>query len=114
MDAIGYTDDKEKFADEFIKNIQLQSLSNLVQSLPVDKQDEVKQRLDNNSSNPEAFASILNGNFSQSEIQQSLQKSAQDMVSDYLQSINDSLSVEQRNNLAKVSEEFHQNTSRPT
>jgi spermidine/putrescine-binding protein len=113
LDTIGYADDRENFSDEFIKNTNLQSLSNLIQTLPSDKQDEVKQKLTENSNNPEVVTSILTKYFSQPEIQQSLQKAAQDMMSDYLQSINNSLSIEQKDNLTKVFAELHQNVPRP-
>ncbi len=113
LDAIGYTDDKEKFAIEFIETIKLQSLSNLIKLLPVDKQLEAQQKLTENSNNPEIFANILNNYFNQSEMEQSLHKTAKDMFSDYLQSINDSLSVEQKQNLAKALKALPQNAPQP-
>jgi len=113
LDTIGYADDKEAFANKFLENVHLQSLLNLIQSLPADKQNEAKQKLTENSNNPEEIASVLKEYFSQSEMQQSLQKSAQDAVNNYIQSINNSLSNEQRQNLIKVVEEVHQNTPQP-
>jgi hypothetical protein len=109
LDTIDYSDDKERFADEFLQSVQLHALSNLIQSLPADRQNEIKEELTKNSNSPDVVAGVLKKYFSESEIQQSVQKEAQDAVSDYIKTINNSLSAEQRNNIIKLAGEIRQN-----
>src|SRR5476649_1245134 len=99
LEIIGYTDDKEAFATEFTNNIQMQSILDLIETLPADQQAGVKQKLTDSANNPEAIASILKEHFTQEQLQQSLQKSAKQAFTEYIQAISTSLSTEQKQNL---------------
>jgi len=59
LDTIDYSDDKERFADEFLQSVQLHALSNLIQSLPADRQNEIKEELTKNSNSPDVVAGVL-------------------------------------------------------
>jgi hypothetical protein len=71
--AIDYSDNREARTDEFLRNIHLQSLVNLVQSLPSEKQTEIKQQLSENTDSPKKLASLLKDYFSQRELHQVLE-----------------------------------------
>src|SRR6266699_3846044 len=45
LTIIGYEDDKEAYADEFIKNGEKQAIADAIKALPERKQEEIKQQL---------------------------------------------------------------------
>ncbi len=59
LEAIKYEGDKEAFAAEFLRNVHLQSLLDLVATLPSDKQAEIKNQLSANSNDPEKLSKAL-------------------------------------------------------
>jgi hypothetical protein len=65
LEAIDYTDNREAFVAEFLRLTYLQALTNLVKSLPFDKQTAINQELAKSADNPELIASTLKEQFSQ-------------------------------------------------
>jgi hypothetical protein len=84
LTATDYSDNREARTDEFLRNIHLQSLVNLVQFLPSEKQREIKQQLSENTNSPEKLASLLKDYFSQRELHQVLENAAKDAVTQIL------------------------------
>jgi hypothetical protein len=80
LTAIDYSDNREARTGEFLRNIHLQSLVNLMQSLPSEKQTEIKQQLSENTDSSEKLASLLKDYFSQRELHQALENAAKDAV----------------------------------
>jgi cysteinyl-tRNA synthetase len=110
LEAIDYSDNREAFADEFLKNVRLQSLLNLVQSLSARKQTEIKQQLSENKDNPEKISSLLKEHFSQQELHQALENAAKDAVTQYIQTITPTLSMTQKEKLLHIMDEVRQAT----
>lgn len=101
LEAIDYSDDKEAFVDEFLKNVQQQAFINLVQALPQDKQEEIKNEFA--TENPE----IVKKYFTEEQIQQSLEDTSKNAVMEWLQTINPTLADAQRQKLVDLSQELN-------
>lgn len=108
LETIDYQDDKEAFISEFIRNIQLQVIADLINSLPAHDQGLIKHKLGDVSNNPEKISVILKEQFSNSEFQLALKKTAQDSITKYIQSIYTILPEVQRDDLIKVLQEVGQ------
>jgi DNA-binding GntR family transcriptional regulator len=108
LDAIDFSDNREAHADEILQNINLLSLVNLMQSLPVEKQTEVKQQLSENEGNPEKIAALLKEHFSQQQLHQALEKTTKDTITQYIQTIMPTLSANHKEKLLRVMEEVEQ------
>lgn len=104
--TIEYEEDKEKFIEEFIQSIQPQSIVDLLQSLPSDKQAEIMQQLSKNANNPEQFNTIIKKCFSEEELEKALEKASRETTTQYIQAIKPSLSPTQEENLVKVINEL--------
>lgn len=106
LDIIEFSDDKSTFVDEFLRNVQLQSLDNLIQSLPEDKQKEIRQNLSRNSDNPKKVAEILKMHFTEAQMQKALETVSKTAIETYFKTINETLSPAQKNNLASFFEQL--------
>jgi len=104
LEVINYSEDKNVFVSEFIKNVQLQSLIDLLKTLPADKQEEIKNQLSANPDNQEKISEILKNFFSQDQMQESLKNASKEAISKYIQSISSTLSASQKTNLTRVLE----------
>ncbi|VVB85921.1 Uncharacterised protein [uncultured archaeon] len=102
LKIIDYSDNKEAFVEEFIKNIHLQSLSYLISTLSPDKQEEVKTELTMNKNNSDKVASTLNAYFSQSQMQDALKNASKSAMTEYIKTINPTLSATQKQQLSKA------------
>jgi ABC-type transporter MlaC component len=106
LEIIGFEDDKEAFVDEFLKNIQLQAVADLIQTLPTERQTEIKDQLAKNSNNPAGIASILNQHFTQTQVGEALQLAAKKAMTGYLEAIKPTLSPAQKEGLVDLFREF--------
>lgn len=104
LETIGFSDNKETFIAEFLKNIHLQSLLDLVETLTTDKQEELRNQLSVISDDQEKVSETLKKYFSEDQMQQSLKNAARDAISKYIQSISHTLSDSQRESLAQILE----------
>ncbi len=110
LEIIGYSNDKEKFTAGFLQSIDAQSLLNLINSLPSDKQEEARQKLAG-VQDPKAAGELLKPYFSKEQIISSLQNSAKNMMTEYIKAIENTLSEEQKTNLANYFQELSQPTA---
>jgi len=106
LETINYSEDKDEFVAEFLKNIQLESLLDLINTLPSNKQEDIKNQLSKSSDNQKKVAEILEIYFLQDQIQQSLENVSKNAVIKYIQTISQTLSDSQRANLIEVLESF--------
>jgi hypothetical protein len=106
LTAIGYSEDKEAFIEKFIKNVEFQSLMGLMQQLPQNKQEEIENQLLTILNDPQKVSETLKGVFSEEQIQQSLENATKDAVLNYITTVNDTLSVAQRENLTQTLERY--------
>lgn len=99
LDAIGYSEDKEKFAMEFFQNVSLQALLDLFSTLPQDKKDQLEQKITNAGNGAAEMQEELKAYFSEEQIQQAIKNSAKNAVTEYIKTIEPTLSDSQRQNL---------------
>lgn len=102
LDAVDYTDDKEIFAAQFLENIRVKALMELVKSLPAEKRGEARKKLIEGSVDPQKAATVIQAYFTETQIQEALKNTAQSMMVKYIESIEDVLSPAQKENLIKI------------
>lgn len=107
LEIIGYSDNKEIFADEFLKNIQAQSVIDLIQSLPQDKQSQIKKQLLTNPNDPNKVADVLKLYFNNEQIQEALKNASKTAMEEYIEAISPTLSSTQKNNLVTLSQQLN-------
>jgi hypothetical protein len=116
LGAINYSEDKEEFMAEFTKNLQLQSLRDLLQASPSDKFEGAKNQLltafSDPQNDPQKISEILKDFFSENQVKQSVENAAKEAFTNYITAISDVLSGTQRENLIKVLERY--SSSQPT
>lgn len=108
LTVIGYEEDKDQFADRFLQNIRLQSLVDLLSTLPADRQEEVKAGLVSAADNPEALAKTVTAYFPETQLREALEEAAKESITAYLQRISPTLSPVQREALARELAAFAQ------
>lgn len=103
---VGYVGDQERFVSEFFRNIYLQTLLELLQSLPSSAQDEIKQRVTSPTPDLENLAISLRRHFSEDQLSKELENASKNALIDYLQSLSPTLSATQKESLARILEEY--------
>jgi len=106
LKVIDYNEDKEAFISEFIKNVRLQSLLDLISTLPTDKQEEIKAKLTSNANDAVKVTSTISAYFTQSQMQDALETASKDAITKYVETINHTLSVSQKQELANTFQEL--------
>ena len=102
LTIIEYSDNKDKFVDEFILNIHLQTFLDLISTLPTDKQEELKLILARSSNHADKVTRTLSIYFSQAQIKGAFEVASRDSIEKYIEAINDTLSNDQRQELIKL------------
>lgn len=95
LSIVGYQDDLEQGANEFLNLIKDQAILDLVQSLPTEEQEKYKE-IKTSDFDPEKASQMIQSHFSAEDIQTALNKASKSIITDYLNTINSSLSVEQK------------------
>lgn len=108
LNIIGYTGNKESYIDEFLRNIPLLALEDLILTLLPQTQQEIKQKLADNYQDPEMVAIIVREYFSDLEFEEALKDAAKNSITNFIQKINPTLSDTQREEILKLFEEFNQ------
>src|SRR3989344_1658092 len=114
LDIIGYSEDKEKFATEFFQNVSLQALLDLFNTLPQDKKDQLQQKIASLGSDAAKVQGELKAYFTDSQLEQAIENSAQNAVTEYMKAIDPTLSDSQKQNLANYFSEITTNASPAT
>ncbi|MFH0936874.1 MAG: hypothetical protein V1808_01110 [Candidatus Daviesbacteria bacterium] len=109
LELIGYEDDKETFVSEFERNIKLQSIVELIKSLPEDKQGEIKQEFEQNKEDSEKIAEVVKKYFDEAQMEEALKNASKNAITNYFQAITSTLSEEQKENLNNYFKEIEQN-----
>lgn len=102
LQAVRYEDDKEAFANEFLLNIYQQSLSDLINSLPENRQSEISTRLSGSLDSQNEMLKNLELYFDKFQIEEIFKKNSTKAVGDYVESITPTLSQSQREHLAEI------------
>lgn len=100
LDIIDYPENKEQLINKFISACQQQALINLVESLPSNEQEVLRENLSKTKKQDEA-QKILLEDFSQEKIFEALKETTKKAFEDYIKDILPSLTVTQRENLQK-------------
>ena len=108
LDIIGYSEDKDKFATEFLQNVSLQALLDLFNTLPQDKKDQIQQQIASAGNNSQAVRDLLKSYFTESQIEDRLQNASKNAVTEYMKAIDSTLSETQRTNIMNFSKELEQ------
>lgn len=109
LDLIDYSEDKEKFSAEFLRNVNLQALLDLFNTLPQDKKDQIQQQITSIGNNPLAIQETLRAHFADSQLQEAIKNSTKNAVTEYMKAINPTLSETQRTNIMNMAHELNQN-----
>ncbi len=112
LEIIGYSEDKEKFATEFLQNVSLQALLNLFNTLSQDKKDQLQQKMQSIGNDAVKMQEELKTYFTQEQLEQAIENSAKNAVTEYIKTIEPTLSDSQKQNLANYFNEITQTPSR--
>lgn len=110
LNAIDYQRDKLAFVKEFTENIQLQSLHDLLLTLPQDQLVNVKRQLSANSDDASDSSGIIRSYFSESQINSSIENASREAMSSYFEAIRNTLTPQQEKNLLSVIEKYNSAT----
>jgi hypothetical protein len=106
LEVISFTDDKEAFMKEFINNVSLQAFVDLVQTLPQDKQEELKKAFAAAGENAQKINDIVKNYFSEEQINNALENAAKNGVTEWMKAVDPTLSDPQRQKLVDLSQQF--------
>ncbi len=96
LNSIDYSGNKEIFADKFLKNCQLEALNNLIVKLPQEKQDIIKQQLQNSN---KTVVELVKEYFTDQEYLEKLKIVSAGILKEYLETIQPTLSFSQKDKL---------------
>ncbi|MBI4098218.1 MAG: hypothetical protein HY426_04235 [Candidatus Levybacteria bacterium] len=97
LEIIGYSDDKEKYADDFLALCFQKAFVNLTQKLPQDKQDQLTQRMSLVSA--DKTEALLLEYFPKEEFENAIKEASRSTFEEYLKTIIPTLNEEQRSKL---------------
>lgn len=106
LEIIGYSEDKDKFATEFLQNVSLQSLLDLFNTLPQDKKDQMQKDISLAGSDAVKLQKILKNYFSEEQINTALQNSSKNAITEYIKTIEPTLSDPQKQSLTNYFNEI--------
>ena len=101
LEAIEYAEDQEKFVDEFIKNVRLKSLLNLMETLPEEQQTVMQETL-TQATKPEDVEQLLTTSFTNEQRKEAFNQAAQAEIQLFLQSLQPTLTDTQRQKLLEL------------
>ena len=91
LNTIGYSEDKEKFATEFLQNVSAQVFLDLFNTLPQDKKDQLQQKIQSLGNNAGKMQEELKAYFTDSQLEQAIENSAKNAVMEYMKTIDPTL-----------------------
>ena len=110
LGVINYEDDKDEFINKYINIINNQTFFNLIQSLPQDKQEEIKNKFTQAKNDKEKAQEVFKEYFSKEQIEESIKNSSKDIMTKYLEAISNTLSDVQSQNLIQLIEKYKPQT----
>jgi hypothetical protein len=99
LSIIGYENDKDKFASEFVTLCMQKAVSNLINGMPQDKQDQVLQRL--SLTTPDSWGTLLSEYVPEENLAAAIKDTSSLIFQDYIKEIEPTLNDEQRNKLSQ-------------
>jgi len=98
LDTINYPDEKQEFINKFLSAIYLETIEELIKTLPQQKQNLINQTLES-AKTPALLQQAVNNTFDQTLLNKTLQSKSQKLFAEYLETINETLTEEQKNKL---------------
>jgi len=115
LKAIDYTDDKEKFVNDFMSNIQLQTLVKLIDTLPIEDKNKLTEEFTHSQDNPDKIAEGLGKFFTRDQIRKTSEEMVLNEINDLLASMQNTLSEIQKQKVTElVTETFSSNEENKT
>jgi hypothetical protein len=108
LEAIDYRDDKEAFAEQFLNNIHLETITNLISQLPLDETSKIENEISTKSRLKENPKNILSKYFPEDQIQNTIKKVSEHAILKYIETISPKLSESQIKQLNTVLTELKQ------
>ena|SRR3989344_8933650 len=105
LNTINYPESKEDFINKFLSAIYLETIDELIKTLPQDKQALISQKLES-AKTPEFLQQVVNNNFDQNLFNKTLQKTSERLFREYLETINETLTDEQKDKLQEYFASF--------
>ncbi|MDD3661900.1 MAG: hypothetical protein PHG63_02430 [Candidatus Dojkabacteria bacterium] len=102
LDIIEYADNKELFAAEFLKAIEMKAFLDLVASIPEEKRSDFSALLSNPEPDMQELSSLLKQNFTSSEIDTAVMRAGKSIMEGYLEHIMPTLSDQQKSDLERA------------
>jgi hypothetical protein len=106
LEAIEYVDDKEAFVKKFMNSVSLQAFIDLTQTLPQDKQEELKKAIIAAGEDAQKINDIVKNYFSEEQINNARENAAKNAVTGWMQAVDPTLSDSQRQKLIDLSKQF--------
>lgn len=97
LEIIGYEEDKDKYANDFLALCLQKAFVNLTQELPQDKQDQLRQRI--SLTQPEKTEALLLEYFQKDKFEAAVKEASASTFEDYLKTIIPTLNDDQKNKL---------------
>src|SRR3989344_3624027 len=101
LDAIEYDGNNDDFVKKFTSVVYAQAISSLINSLPEEKRKDVMENLSSITDGTSLHAT-LNEFFSEEILSETLNKSAEIVLREYLSAIYASLTIEQRSRVEAI------------
>ena len=98
LEIINFQDNKEEFADEFLKNCAKQALINLYNELPQEKKEELNN-LQQENLDPQNLVSRIEEIVGTQTYQDSVKKATETAFTEYLNVVNPTLTASQKEQL---------------
>ncbi len=109
LEIIGYSEDKDKFAAEFLQNVRLLALIDLFNTLPQDKKDQLQQKLTAVGDDAVKLQEELRVYFTAKQVYSAIENSSKNSVTEYMKTIEPTLSDSQKQNLTSYFSELAKN-----
>lgn len=102
LDLIDYPDDKEAYVTNFFATIQLNAFATLMDTLSLEKQKELSEKLSQEKDDQTRMTAVINEYFSHEEVMKTFEKETINEITGLLASIQPRLSTEQKESLENM------------
>ena len=102
LQTINYPDNKDEFIENMVKIIYLETINELIETLPQDKQPLIIQSLES-ANTPELLLKLVNSTFNQDVFNKTLTDKTTTVFTEYLQTIDNSITETQKIELGNLS-----------
>lgn len=99
LDVVGFTGDQGVFADTFLENIRAQALLELVQGLSDSDRQTFSKKIAEVLNDPKAVAGLIGDQFSETQMQESISRTATTAIKLYVQTVRTTLSDDRKQKL---------------